>query len=232
MEALGAEVIELPAIEITPVDFTVPELAGYAWIVFTSANGVRAFFERGLDPVGRDARALAGVRVAAIGPGTTRALAARGIRADLVPERFVAESLLAAFPSPETAEDRVLFARAEQARDVLPEGLGERGYTVDVLAVYRTKPATPDPAAIARCWPARSTRSTFTSSSTVDNFCAASAAPPTRNPSSCRSDRSRRRRPSATASASTPKRPSTPSTASSPRSSDSAPSPFEAAHQI
>ena len=85
------------------------------------------FFERGLDPAGLDARALAGVQVAAIGPGTARALLAHGIRADLVPERFVAESLLAAFPPPAHPGERVLLARAEQARDVLPEGLGDRG---------------------------------------------------------------------------------------------------------
>jgi uroporphyrinogen-III synthase len=160
----------------------VPDLAGYAWIVFTSANGVRAFFDRGLDPAGRDARAFAGVRVAAIGPGTTRALAARGIRADLVPERFVAESLLAAFPAPDAPGDRVLLARAEQARDVLPDGLGERGYTVDVLAVYRTQPATPDPAAMARVLAGEVDAVTFTSSSTVDNFCAALGRTPDPQP--------------------------------------------------
>ena len=98
------------------------------------------------------------VRIAAIGPGTARELVRRGLRPDLVPERFVAESLLAAFPDPTAASARVLLARAEQARDVLPEGLGARGYTVDVLPVYRTVPATPDAAAIARVQAGRSTR--------------------------------------------------------------------------
>ncbi len=157
-EELGAEVIELPAIEITPVDFTVPDLAGYEWLVFTSVNGVHAFFDRGLEPAGLDARALAGVRVAAIGPGTTRALAGRGIRADLLPERFVAESLLEAFPPPERPGARAPGAcRAGTRRPA--RGSRRRGYTVDVLPVYRTVPATPDPAAIAACRPARSTRS-------------------------------------------------------------------------
>jgi uroporphyrinogen III methyltransferase/synthase len=182
LEELGAEVLELPAIEITPVDFTVPDLAEYEWIVFTSANGVRAFFERGVDVAGRDTRAFAGVRVAAIGPGTARALVARGIRADLVPERFVAESLLAAFPPPDAPRARVLLARAAQARDVLPDGLGERGYTIDVLAVYRTQPATPDPAAIARVLAGEVDAVTFTSSSTVDNFCAALGRAPDPQP--------------------------------------------------
>jgi len=173
LEELGAEVIELPAIEITPVDFTVPALDAYEWLVFTSANGVLAFFDRGLAPAGLDARALAGVRVAAIGPGTARELAARGIRVDLVPPRFVAESLLDAFPAPATSTPRVLLARAEQARDVLPDGLVTRGYAVDVLPVYRTVPATPDEAAIARVRTGAVDAVTFTSSSTVDNFCAA-----------------------------------------------------------
>ena len=85
-----------------------PELGGYEWLVFTSANGVDAFFDRGLEPAGLDARALAACAVAAIGPGTERALARRGIRADLVPERFVAESLLEAFPNPTGPAARVL----------------------------------------------------------------------------------------------------------------------------
>ncbi len=171
LEELGAEVLELPAIEITPIDVTVPELGRYEWLVFTSANGVRAFFHDGLAPAGLDARALAGVRLAAIGPGTAHALGTRGLRADLIPERFVAESLLEAFPPPSTPGARVLVARAEVARDILPDGLTERGYAVDVLPVYRTRPATPDPALVARVVEGRFDAVTFTSSSTVDNFC-------------------------------------------------------------
>ena len=172
LEELGAAVIELPAIEIAPIEFTVPALDGYEWVVFTSANGVQAFFDRGLAPAGLDARAMAGVRVAAIGPGTARELAARGIRVDLLPERFVAEALLDAFPAPAMSASRVLLARAEQARDVLPGGLGERGYTVDVLPVYRTVRATPDEQALTRVRAGDVDAVTFTSSSTVDNFCA------------------------------------------------------------
>ena len=171
LEALGAEVVELPAIQIEPIDITVPDLAAYEWIVFTSANGVRAFFERGLASRDLDARALAGVRVAAIGPGTARELTVRGLRADLLPERFIAESLLEAFPPPTADRARVLIARAEQARDVLPDGLGARGYAVDVLPVYRTVRATPDPAAVERVRSGAVDAITFTSSSTVDNLC-------------------------------------------------------------
>jgi uroporphyrinogen-III synthase len=111
------------------------------------------------------------VKVAAIGPGTAAALGARGIRPDLVPERFVAESLLEAFPDPAGPAARVLLARAEQARDVLPEGLAARGYRVDVLPVYRTDPAAPDPSDVAAVAGGTVDAITFTSSSTVANFC-------------------------------------------------------------
>jgi uroporphyrinogen III methyltransferase/synthase len=182
LEALGAEVVELPAITIEPLSFAVPDLTAYEWLVFTSANGVTAWFERGLAPAGLDARALATVRIAAIGPGTATALAARGIVADLVPERFVAESLLEAFPDPRGPEARVLLARAEQARDVLPDGLGARGYAVDVVPVYRTVTATPDPAEVARVRAGDVAAITFTSSSTVRNFVDLVGAIPDPNP--------------------------------------------------
>jgi uroporphyrinogen III methyltransferase/synthase len=168
LEALGAEVVELPAIRVDPIDFDLPALADYRWLVFTSANGVDALWRRGLDPAGLDARALGGLRVAAIGPGTADALARRGVGADLVPERFVAESLLDAFPE---GSGRVLLARAEQARDVLPEGLTAKGYAVDVLPVYRTVRASADPSALDRVRSGKVDAITFTSSSTVTNFC-------------------------------------------------------------
>jgi uroporphyrinogen III methyltransferase/synthase len=170
LEELGAEVIELPSIEIAPLEFAVPRLDGYSWLVFTSANGVHRFFDRAIVAEGLDARALAGLQIAAIGPGTAAALAHSGVRADLLPERFVAESLLEAFPAPSAAGERVLLARAETARDVLPEGLGAVGYTVDVLAVYRTETATPSPAALDQVRAGAVDAVTFTSSSTVTNF--------------------------------------------------------------
>jgi uroporphyrinogen III methyltransferase / synthase len=171
LELLGADVVELPAIVLEPIDFALPDLARYGWIVFTSANGVEAFFDRGLTPAALDARALAPLRIAAIGPGTADALARRGLRADLVPARFVAESLLEAFPAPQSAGVRVLLPRAEVARDVLPEGLRAKGYSVDVLPVYRTVPAEPDPAVLDRVRAGAVDAITFTSSSTVTNFC-------------------------------------------------------------
>ncbi len=173
LETLGAAVVELPTIEVQPVEFSVPPLEEYSWLVFTSANGVRAFFDEGLAAAGLDTRALGGVRVAAIGPGTASALAARGVRPDVVPERFVAESLLEAFPAPARAGEAVLLARAEAARDVLPEGLTEQGYRVDVLPVYRTVRAPVDPDQVQLVRDGAVDALTFTSSSTVRNFCEA-----------------------------------------------------------
>ena len=172
-EALGANVVEIPAIAIEPLPFTVPDLGAYTWLVFTSANGVDAFFDQGLAAQHRDARALAPVQLAAIGPGTARALERRGVHADLVPDAFVAEALLDAFPP---GPGRVLLARAEVARDALPDGLRAQGYGVDVLAVYRT-------ASVPISAPAQATvragvdAVTFTSSSTVANFCTAIGEP-------------------------------------------------------
>ncbi|MEX2268238.1 MAG: uroporphyrinogen-III C-methyltransferase, partial [Acidimicrobiia bacterium] len=171
LEALGAEVIELPTIAIEPLEFALPAFDRYGWIVFTSANAVAAFFDRGLLRSGLDARALAGVGVAVIGLATEMELVARGIRADLMPDDFVAESLLEAFPDPSEPGERVLLPRAEQARDVLPDGLHKKGYNVDVIPVYRTVPTRPDPAMVERVRAGDVDAITFTSSSTVNNFC-------------------------------------------------------------
>ena len=188
LEGLGAEVIELPTIAIEPLAFALPTLANYEWVVFTSANGVNRFFDAGLRPAGLDARALGTALVAAIGPGTAAALGRHGLVPDLLPERFVAESLLAAFPRPGAVASgrrpaRVLIARAETARDVLPDGLVDLGYEVDVVSVYRTVTAVPDPDDIDRVRSGEVDAITFTSSSTVANFVAVTgplpeAAPP------------------------------------------------------
>jgi uroporphyrinogen III methyltransferase/synthase len=169
--ALGAEVVELPAIAIEPLDFTVPDLEQYGWVVFTSPNAVSAFIDRGILPSNRDVRALGACAIATIGLATATELAARALRPDLVPDRFVAEALLEAFPDPQEPGERVLLPRAETARDVLPEGLQARGYRVDVLPVYRTVPARLDPAVVERVLTGGVDAITFTSSSTVTNFC-------------------------------------------------------------
>ena len=171
---LGARPVEVPAIEVVaPSDggaalvSAMGALASgrYAWAVFTSVNAVERCFA-----TVRDARAFGGVQVAAIGPGTADALAARGVVADLVPERSVAESLLAAFPGP-SGVGRVLLPRALVARDVLPDGLGAAGWQVDVVEAYRTVPAVPDPAVLDDA--ASADAICFTSASTVTNYLSA-----------------------------------------------------------
>jgi uroporphyrinogen III methyltransferase / synthase len=129
---LGAEVLETPAIRIEPRSVLLARPEQYDVICFTSPNGVSAYF----DALGRDARALAGATVAAIGPGTAAELERHGIRADVVPERFVAEGLLEALP--DVRGKSVLVARAAEARDVLPDGLRERGASVHVVPLYDT----------------------------------------------------------------------------------------------
>jgi uroporphyrinogen III methyltransferase/synthase len=161
---LGAQVLETPAIRIAPRRVSPPDPGDYSLVCFTSPNGVHIFFEL----LGSDARAFAGVRVAAIGPGTAAALAERGVAADVVPERFVAEGLLDALADEPLRGARVLVARAAEARDVLPRGLRERGAEVDVVSLYDTE-AEPL-SAYEREALAHATHITFTSSSTVRFF--------------------------------------------------------------
>ncbi len=142
----------------------------YDLICLTSPNGVRLLFEA-MEAAGRDGRALAGATVAAIGPGTARALSTRGIRADIVPEKFVAESLVEALDAVEVEGKRVLLARAAEGRDVLPDALRERGAELDLVTLYETVREPPDEEAVAAA--AEADYVTFTSSSTVRNLTAA-----------------------------------------------------------
>lgn len=173
LRGLGAEVVELPAIRIEPridseeVRQTAAAVGVYELICLTSPNGVRLLFEA-MEAAGLDARALAGVTVAAIGPGTARALAERGVLADVVPERFVAEGLVEALEEMALTGARVLVARAAAARELLPEALRERGAEVDVLTLYETVREQPDPEQIEAAQGADYV--TFTSSSTVTNL--------------------------------------------------------------
>jgi uroporphyrinogen III methyltransferase / synthase len=159
---LGADVLETPAIRIEPRTVLLARPERYDLICFTSPNGVRVYF----DALGSDARALAGATIAAIGPGTAAELERHGIRADVVPERFVAEGLLEALPDVDGKS--VLVARAAEARDALPEGLRERGASVHVLPLYDTV-AEPLSEGQLRALEG-ATYVTFTSSSTVRFF--------------------------------------------------------------
>ncbi len=171
LETLGARVVQAPVIRTRTLPGPPLDPAGYDLVCLTSANGVEALFER-LAAGGRDARSLSAARIAAIGPGTARALAAHGVLAVVVPERFVAESLVEALA--DVAVTRALIARAREARDVLPDALRERGAEVDVLALYDT---VAEPLSGQALTDARTADYiTFTSSSTVRFFLEAAGA--------------------------------------------------------
>ena len=143
----------------------------YDWIALTSTNTVSFLAER-LDALHLDARAFGSTRVAAIGPATALALKTQlGLRADYMPAEAVAEAMLAGWPAAELSGQRILLPRALEARDVLPDGLRERGATVDVAAAYQTRM---DGAASDRLRTQLQNGEidvlTFTASSTVRNF--------------------------------------------------------------
>jgi uroporphyrinogen III methyltransferase/synthase len=147
LSALGADVIELPALRIeplaaAPLASAVRRLAEYRWLVVTSQNAVALLWDA-LRTAGLDARVLAGVRIACVGKATSDALLARGLAADLVPSRFVAEAVLEALAARDDVRGaRVLYVAAEGARTVLPDGLRALGCAVDVVPVYRTVAGT------------------------------------------------------------------------------------------
>ena len=177
LEQLGADVQEVPAIELTEpsdgyaaVDAAIAKLCDYQWMIFTSANGVERFFER-LEHAGKDTRALGYAQIAAIGSATAEKLASYGIHADVVPAVYRAEGILDALKGKLPPHANVLIPRAEQAREVLPETLRAQGYTVDVAPVYQTIAAEADGAALAQeLAQGAYDIVTFTSSSTVTNL--------------------------------------------------------------
>jgi uroporphyrinogen III methyltransferase / synthase len=174
---LGADVVQLPTIRVADPEDAEPlrraarEAGGYRWIVFTSANGVERFWAA-LSREGRDARSLAPAKVCAIGPATAAELERRGVRADLVPDEFVAEAALEALAATgDLAGSRILLPRAAEARAVLPEGLRARGAVVDDVAAYRTVQDGSGADAVRRRLEAGEIDVvTFTASSTVRSF--------------------------------------------------------------
>jgi uroporphyrinogen III methyltransferase/synthase len=139
LEELGAVPVLLPAVEIrepadwAPVDRAIHDLAGYQWLVFTSANGVHAFLRR-LRHLGRDLRAFGGIQLAAIGPATADALRGYHLEPDLIPGAFRSEDLAAVLKEP-AAGQRVLLARADRGRDLLRQELAAVA-AVEQVAVY------------------------------------------------------------------------------------------------
>lgn len=173
----GAVCLEAPTIEIGPpdddyaaLDQALARLEAYQWLVFTSPNGVEAFFGR-LFAQGRDLRALGNCRLAAIGVATAQVLKRCGLIADVIPKDFRAEALAASLIPLISPGDRILLPRAQEAREVLPQELSKCGALVEVVPSYKTRPASQLPAETAAALEAGEVDVlTFTSSSTATNF--------------------------------------------------------------
>ncbi len=179
LQKLGAEVLEIPFIEIRkpgsykPLNAAIKNLGEYDWLILTSVNGVDAFWDH-LRKLRLSKRVLKHLKVAAIGPATKKAIEQRGIPVDVVPREYVAESVVEALRD-KVDGSRVLLARAKVARDVIPRELRKLGAKVDVVEAYETViPASSRKRlrATLRDPKQRPTVITFTSSSTVRNFLA------------------------------------------------------------
>jgi uroporphyrinogen III methyltransferase/synthase len=169
-------VIEMPATRVevldsAPLRSALQRLSEYGWAIFTSQNAVRIFWDA-LRAEGRDARALAGVKIAAVGPSTSAALLDRGLAVDVAPDRFVAEGLLDALRDRRDVRGvRVLYAAAEGARETLQDGLEELGAVVDRIVMYRSVPDAQGAAELReRLLNGGVDLVTFTSASSVNAF--------------------------------------------------------------
>jgi len=175
LAASGAEVIEIPTIEIRPPDSWKPlddaigRIEELNYLLVTSANGVRYFLER-LSASGRDVRALSGLTIGAIGPATAAEFARTGVKVDLLPTEYVAEGLLAALEGHDLRGKAFLIPRARVARDLVPRVLEERGARVKVVEAYQTVLPEISPDELARLLTPPLDAITFTSSSTATNF--------------------------------------------------------------
>jgi len=176
LTALGAAVVELPTIEIRPpadpgpLGRAIADLPSYDWLIFTSANGVKAFIDRL-----PDLRALRG-KICAIGPATRAAVEALHLQVDLMGAEYVAEGLIRAFDAESLSDKRILLPRAAVARDLVPGELAKRGAHIDVVEAYRTLPPDDLAARTRDAFARKPDCITFTSSSTVKNFVAAAGA--------------------------------------------------------
>jgi len=173
--ALGAEVVEIPTIEIrTPasweaLDQAIHRIREFDYLLLTSVNGVLSFLAR-LRACGGDVRDLAGLQVGAIGPATAAALAQAGVSVDFVPKEYRAEGLLESLRYHDVRGKTFLIPRAKVARDLVPRVLKERGAGVEVVEAYETVAPSFPPGEIDRLLTPRPHAITFTSSSTVSNF--------------------------------------------------------------
>lgn len=171
----GAQPIELPTIEIQPMDdyarldAALKDALNYNWMVFSSANTVDVVFNR-LSALQLDTRVLHNVKIAAIGPATQRRLLSHGITADFMPTSFVAEAAVNELGGLEISGMRVLLPQAEIARDVMQQGLTELGASVNAIPVYRTVTPKNTAERLRDILADGIDIATFTSSSTVSNL--------------------------------------------------------------
>jgi uroporphyrinogen III methyltransferase/synthase len=176
LKKLGAEVIELPTIEIVPpkswekLDRAISQLKSYDWIIFTSANGVHFFWQRLKEK--RKYRDLpSSLKICAIGPATALQLKEKNIPVSFIPKEYIAESILKGFGRIPIKGKRILLARAKKARDILPKGFRKMGGIVDVVEVYRTIRSKREARRLKKLLLEEKIDAiTFTSSSTVDHF--------------------------------------------------------------
>ena len=179
LRKLGAVVIEIPFLEIRkprsfrPLDYALNDIFAYDWLILTSVNGVDAMWQR-MDKLGVTRRSLRHLQVAAIGPATSKAIEKRGVKVNLVPEEYVAESVVESLRS-QVAGKRILLVRAKVARDVIPQQLRKAGAQVDVVEAYETVVPQSSRLRLRALMKDRKRRPhviTFTSSSSVHNFVA------------------------------------------------------------
>ena len=176
LSLLGADCVQFPTIRVVPpeswepLDSAVKQLSRYDWALFTSVNGVKYFLER-LEFLGKDVRAMGGLKIGAIGPRTAEAWTRMGIRPDLVPDEYRAEAVVEALARVGVKGGKILIPRALKAREILPEALREMGAEVDVVPAYRTIRPDDDLERVKEMFRQKELDAvTFTSSSTVSNF--------------------------------------------------------------
>ncbi|HDH98258.1 MAG TPA: uroporphyrinogen-III C-methyltransferase [Deltaproteobacteria bacterium] len=175
LERRGAHCLECPTIEVRqpkdlkPLDQAINSLSTFDWVIFSSTNAVRFFFERLFD-LDFDLRALGNIRIAVVGAGTAKAISALHLTSDIMPDNFRAEGLLDAFSQIDISGKRILIPRAEKAREILPSRLSELGAEVTLVPTYRTLAPDLKPEVLEVLEQETIDVLTFTSSSTVKNF--------------------------------------------------------------
>ncbi len=173
---LGAQCIEIPTIQVTappdntPLENAIANIRQYDWIVFTSVNGVKFFFDT-LFKSKKDVRSMGHLKCACIGPVTKEELMQHGIVSDVLPESYRAESVIDAFSGMDIKDKKILLPRAREARSILPEELAKMGARVDEITTYITKQVEEKKQQLIELLESRGIDMiTFTSSSTVKNF--------------------------------------------------------------